>query len=97
MKNLSDLLFIVFPYVHVEESSLGGSTSKFIKISLDPREDWNNGICHNSRYAIFCRDCFGKMELVSKHFNMPKFRKCKVKSDADIISKLIKYNSLCNS
>jgi hypothetical protein len=94
--SMSDLLLIAFPYVYIDESSLGGSTSKFIKISLDSRKDWSNGIYHNSRYAIFCiRD--EKIELISKHFNMPKFRKCKVKSDADIISKLIKYNSLCNS
>jgi len=94
--SMSDLLLIVFPYVYIDESSLGGITSKFIKISLDSREEWSNGIYHNSRYAIFyIRD--EKIELTSKHFNMPKFRKCKVKSDADIIRKLIKYNSLCNS
>jgi hypothetical protein len=85
----------LFPYVDIDESSLGESTSKFIKISLDNKEDWSYGIYHNSRYAIFCiRD--EKMELISKHFNMPKFRKCNVKSDADVANKLIKYHSLSN-
>ena len=83
----------LFPYVYIDESSLGESSSKFIKISLDAKEDWSYGIYHNSRYAIFCiRD--EKMELISKHFNMPKFRKSNVKSDADIMNKLIKYHSL---
>jgi hypothetical protein len=89
--NLNNL----FPYIEVDESSLGESTSKFIKISLDAKEDWSHGIYHNSRYAIFCtRD--GKMELISKHFNMPKFRKCNVKSGFDVVNKLIKYHSLSN-
>jgi len=79
-----------FPYVHFDVSSLGGSVSKFIKISLDKKEDWIYGIYHNSRYAIFCIS-YGKMEIISKHFNMPKFRKCTVKNDEDVNDKLNKY------
>lgn len=86
----------IFPYVYIDESSLGGSTSTFIKISLDPKEDWNNKIYHNSRYAIFCVSG-GKLELISKYFEMPKFRKSVVKSDDDIVAKLIKYSTIATT
>ena len=79
-----------FPYVHFDVSSLGGSVSKFIKISLDKKENWPYNIFENSRYAIFCISG-GKMEIISKHFEMPKFRKSNVKNDEDVNDKLNKY------
>jgi hypothetical protein len=66
-------------YLHTDKSSLGGSTSTFIRVAVESPEDWNYNIFHNAHYGIFClRD--NKLELISKHFQMPKFRKCKCDS-----------------
>jgi hypothetical protein len=66
-------------YFKTDESSLGGSTSTFIRVAVESPEDWNYNIFHNAHYGIFClRD--NKLELISKHFQMPKFRKCKCNS-----------------
>ena len=66
-------------YFQTDESSLGGSTSTFIRVAVESPEDWNYNIFHNAHYGIFClRD--NKLELISKHFEMPKFRKCKCNS-----------------
>ena len=55
--------------------------------SFDPREEWSNGIFHNSRYFIFSiHSMKGKryydsadpkvtVELWSSHYNLSKFRK----------------------
>lgn len=70
---------------------LGGeeNASLSIKISLDNPGEWTNGIFHNSNYAIF--HVTDKMELISRHPNMPKFRKCKVQNLMHIAEKLLKY------
>ena len=66
-------------YLNTDQSSLGGSTSTFLKVAVESPEDWKYNIFHNAHYGIFClRE--GKLELISKHFEMPKFRKCKCNS-----------------
>lgn len=78
------------PYVKRSESSLGGSTSVFYHISLDPRETWINNIFHNSRYLILClRD--GKLECISKGLNMPTFRKCSAADGQQAASRIDAY------
>ena len=81
-------------HLKVSTSSLGGSESGFVHLSLDKKEDWINNIFHNSRYAIFTIGRDNKLELISKHYNMPKFRKCKVKSIENVAEKIRNY---CNS
>ena len=77
-------------HLKVSDSSLGGSTSTFIHLSLDDKETWTNNIFHNSRYAIFgVQD--GKVELISKGLGMPKFRKCNAKNEANVAEKIVKY------
>ena len=50
-----------------------------LKVAVESPEDWKYNIFHNAHYGIFClRE--GKLELISKHFEMPKFRKCKCNS-----------------
>lgn len=80
-------------YLKINYSDLGGAdkASLFIHASLDNKEDWINGIFHNSRYVIFALHNDNKMELISKGLNMPKFRKCKVKSLEDIAARFVKY------
>lgn len=84
-----DIIELV-PYIKVSESSLGGSTSFFIHLSLDKEQDWNYGIFHNSRYAIFSIQ-EGKLELISKGLNMPKFRKSPAKDEKSVAEKVLKY------
>lgn len=71
-------------------SSLGGHTSHFVHLSLDSKDNWTNNIFHNSRYAIFSISD-GKVELISKHYNMPKFRKCNAKSEQNVAEKILNY------
>jgi hypothetical protein len=62
-------------FYQVSHSELGGP-SWFVQCAREDKKDWINGIFHNAHYGIFClRD--GKLELISKHHEMPKFRKCK--------------------
>jgi len=77
-------------YMKVSSSNLGGTTSYFLHISLDKKEDWVNNIFHNSRYAIFALQS-GKIELIAKHYQMPKFRKCNIKSAAQVAEKIASY------
>ena len=66
-------------YLHTETSTLGDDTSIFFKVAVESKEDWINNIFHNAHYGIFCFRNH-KLELISKHFEMPKFRKCKCNS-----------------
>jgi hypothetical protein len=89
--NLRDLITSeIAPYCVLSESNLGPTTSYFIHLSLDKKEDWINGIFHNSRYAIFAIQG-GKLELISKGLDMPKFRKCNAKDEKNIAEKILKY------
>lgn len=77
-------------HLKVSESSLGGHTSNFVHLSLDDKSEWKNGIYHNSRYAIFAIQD-GKLELISKGLDMPKFRKSKADNEAKVAEKIVKY------
>jgi hypothetical protein len=80
------------PVVGVSDSDLGGSTSTFINISLDPKSEWKNNIYYNSRYVIFEIDN-GILKILSKHYSLPKMRASKVSSPENAISKINKYIS----
>ena len=74
--------------VAVSWSNLGGIPSIFLHLSLDNKSDWSNGIFHNSRYAIFSVHADMKLEQISKHFSLPKHRKCKIDSIQSIADKV---------
>ena len=76
-----------FPYLHIDNSTLGGHSSIFLKVSADPKESWTNNIFHNSRYGIFCL-ADGKLELISKGMNTTKFRKCKCNDQETALNKI---------
>jgi hypothetical protein len=78
------------PYVNVSISTLGGvdRASLLIKLSLDPKEKWGNGILQNSRYAMFRVDRPGTVELFS---GGGKFRNANVKTLDDAINKINDY------
>lgn len=85
------------PYISVQYSTLGGSenASIIITFSLDKRELWDNGILHNSRYAMFHLLSNNKLELFSKQYTLPKFRACQVKSILEVVTRLNNYITTC--
>lgn len=80
-------------HCYVEKSTLGGvnNASLFVKASLQSKNDWDGGIFHNSQYAIFSLHADNKLTLISSGLNMPKFRKCKVKSLKHAAEKIVAY------
>ena len=83
-------------YMQMEYSTLGGEdrASIFIKVSLDERSEWNYGIYHNSRYAIF-HLTGDKLSMPAKHHTMPKFRKATIKNQnlMNVAERIVKYVS----
>ena len=81
------------PFVQVNTSSLADHDMIFVKISLDPKSEWKNGIYQNSRYAQFSmaiKDM--KLELLSKDYKIQsKFRKSKVKDAKTAAVKIAKF------
>lgn len=77
--------------VSVSWSNLGGVPSIFLHLSLDSKSDWSYGIFHNSRYSIFSVHADMKLEQISKHFSLPKHRKCKIDSIQGIVDKVKKW------
>lgn len=88
---------ITAPFTNIYKSSLGGleHTSIMITVSLDKKEDWQNGILQNSRYFMMHYDNSGELEMFSggRGFSA-KFRKTRVKSVEDAIAKINKYIGL---
>lgn len=75
-------------WLQVVRSVLGGSESLFVRLSLDSKDSWANGIFQNSRHAIF--EVRGdKLSLIAKHYELPKFRKSKVKDSEDVALKIM--------
>jgi len=79
-------------HLHVELSTLGGEerASIIIKISLDDKNTWSNGIYHNSRYSMFHLNG-GKLEQFSRNHVLPKFRKATIKSVDDVANKILNW------
>lgn len=77
-------------WLQVVRSILAGHESLFVRISLDPKDSWANGIFQNSRYAIFSVSD-SKVELISKSYELPKFRKVKIKNDEDVALKIMRW------
>lgn len=77
-----------FPASSVQRSTLGGeqNASLIVKVSLDPKEEWINGIFYNSRYAMFSVGG-GKIEMFS-YSKTVKFRKSNASSVEEAISRL---------
>ena len=81
------------PYFHANKSTLGGPTraSAMITVSLDPKEEWKNGILQNSRYFNMSYNIDGTLELFSGGHKMPKFRKVRIKNVEDAIDRINKF------
>ena len=84
------------PYMDVQVSTLGGpeNVSVILRLSLDPQDQWLNGILQNSRYSMFHFGRDAKIEQFSKsHTISKKFRKATAKNTKDAIAKVNKYLS----
>jgi hypothetical protein len=79
------------PFVFVKVDRLGGSPSIAIKVSLQPKEEWNNKIFHNSPHSIWMYDNRGLQQLTKDHKISKKFRKANPKSVDDAIKKINKW------
>jgi hypothetical protein len=90
---LAASLKATFPVSFVNRSTLGGeqNASLIVKVSLDPKEEWINGIFHNSRYAMFSVGG-GKIEMFSYN-KTAKFRKANASSVEEAISRLRAWNA----
>ena len=83
------------PFVNVNVSTLSKHSTIMIQISLEPKKDWTNNIYQNSLYSQFSLENDPKVSNLEQ-FSMSykfskKFRKCKVKSIKDAITKINKY------
>ncbi len=81
------------PYKKGSIGKLGGENRACMSLwfSLDPKEEWSNGIYHNSCYFIFMYDCYGKLELISSGSRLKKFRKCSPSSAQNALKRLQTY------
>lgn len=82
------------PYVKVQHSTLGGdiNVSILITVSLDDKKEWRYGILQNSRYFMMHLYNNGTLELFSANTSRQlKFRKTKVKSIEEVLTKINKY------
>lgn len=80
------------PYVNAKVSTLGGpeNVAVMMTVSTDPKDQWANGILHNSRYGMFSINNDGEVEHHSGSFNRidePRmnFRKRNVKNVDQLI------------
>lgn len=78
-----------FKYIGGSISTLGGMNrpSIMLRVSLQSKDEWKNGIFENSPYAHISISYNGTMEMFSGCIQ-PKLRKTQVKSTHEVISKL---------
>lgn len=83
-----------FPAVSANLSTLGGpqNASIIIKLSLDQKETWINGIFQNSRFSMFSLN-ENKLEQFAKCSKLSKFRKSTIKSNDDVVTKIVSWSS----
>ena len=84
------------PFVKGTVSTLGGNPSVLIKLSLDPKNEWNNNIFENSRYIHLRLEpdsTKNNLEMFNKSHKIEDkpMRKQKAKSVKEAISKINKY------
>jgi hypothetical protein len=92
---LQAALEAVVPYVGISVSTLGGMDrfAFMIRLSLDPKTDWINGIFQNSRFMHFSLAADGVLDQfgMSHKIKNKKFRKTTVSSISQAASKLASY------
>lgn len=62
-----------------------------VSVSLDQRDTWINGIFENSRHSKFMFHCdTSKLEQLTS-WKVNKFRKATIKTDDDVVRKLLAW------
>jgi len=81
------------PYAQVIRQTLGGEAraSLAVRVSADPRSEWNHGIFQNSRNAIFSISN-GKIETIAGDRSWFGMRKSVVKDMQDAATKILKFD-----
>ena len=77
------------PWVRIQKSTLGGKTVPamiIIKLSFQPKEEWENGIFDNSDWQMI--NLYQKGMQISSRFGRFKFRKTKFKNSDDAVKKI---------
>ena len=86
------------PHVYSQVSTLGGvnRAAVMLRVSLDPKSKWANGIFENSRYAMWHLDRDGTLEQfqVSYKIRGKKMRKQKATSLPDAVARINKWIKL---
>ena len=94
-EEIENALLKMVPWSKVRVDTLGGKErpSIMFNISLDPKEDWQNGIYQNSRFAQFSLSYNGRAEQFSGGSRRQKWsmRSGKVKNVQDLLKKLQKF------
>ena len=87
---------IKYPYVNISNGALGGYDSIYIKLSLDPKEEWDHGYIQNSRMLLFSV-IDNKIENITAPREFKTFRATKLKNGykdiAGVLKKYIDENS----
>jgi len=87
---IKDLLLknIDAEYKAVNISTLGGNdyVALLLSISLNKKENWQNGIFENSLYYHFIIDNNGEVENFSKNYQLKKIRKKTLKNIMEVIA-----------
>jgi len=80
------------PVIKASVSTLGGTPTVLMKISLDEKKDWPNNILENSRWFQVRVDpdpSKSNLEMYTKSHKIDaKFRKQKAKSKEEVVKKL---------
>jgi len=81
------------PFVQASVSTLGGQhrPTVMLKVSLEPKNEWQNGIYQNSNYSQFQITHDGNIEQFSSWGMSKKFRKAKFKTIDDALKKINDY------
>ncbi len=87
--------FPQFKFVNVTQSNLGRKDSPTfsIYVSLDSKDTWINNIFFNSNYLIF-QYYNDKLEVISKSYKLPTFRKKIINSSQILQKTLANYLSM---
>jgi hypothetical protein len=92
---LQDGLSRFLPFVSTSVSTLGGKDrpSLALRVSLDPKNKWANGIFGNSRHGIFTLHWPERSIEYLAGDGLPKFRKAKFKTPQEAVRKLTEHLS----
>jgi len=87
------------PFINIVKSTLGGPqrVALMIKLSLDKKENWANGIFENSRFAHLSLSSTGELEMFTRGRAMNNLRKTQVKTPGEAVKKIAAWAKVADS